>query len=234
MKAERVDLVVAAAHELKAPLVLIRHLSQSLNEANLPAEQRETIERIVLTAERSLRLANQLTSGSRLENIKDLDLAHTLEPTNVKLVCEQALSEMCPYAAKFDQTLRLVNSKTSLALANKEILHDVIVNLVDNSVRHNPNGGVVELSAGLIADRVRLKIKDDGLGIEKSEFRLLNDNIGSRPQPFYARSGSSGLGLFVASRLTAAMGGELRLGRAKQGTSFVVDLLKSHQLSLGL
>ncbi|HSE29845.1 MAG TPA: HAMP domain-containing sensor histidine kinase [Candidatus Saccharimonadales bacterium] len=232
MKGERVDLVVAVAHELKAPLALIRHLSYDLKETDLSQNQKQAIERIIITAERSLRLASQLTNSSRLENIRNLDLINTLEPTNVQLVCEQALNEMLPFAAKFDQKLHLIKRRSSnLALANREVLHDVIVNLLDNSVRHNPQGGLVELSIAETNGLVRLNVKDNGPGIDAVEFKSVSNTIGERPQPFSARPGTSGLGLYVAGRLTAAMGGRLSLGKARQGASFFVDLLQSNQMS---
>lgn len=234
-RTERVDLVVAAAHELKAPLVLIRHLAQSLVSQDLNDSQRkESIERILLTAERSLRLTSQLTSSSRLENIKDLDLTDTLQPINVQIVCEEALHEMSPFANKLNQQIHFVKRRRNghIALANKDILHDIVINLIDNAVRHNLAGGNVELSVELLPSNVRLQVKDDGMGIQKSELNSLSRTIGSQPQPFSARPGTSGLGLYVAGRLAVAMGGTLGLGRPKHGSSFFVDLARSHQLRL--
>jgi two-component system sensor histidine kinase QseC len=231
---ERVDLVVAAAHELKAPLVLIRHLAQSLTSQNLDATQQEAIERILLTAERSLRLTSQLTSSSRLENIKDLDLKDTLEPVNVQVICERALHEMSPFANKLNQQIRFIKRRSGnhVALANADILHGIVVNLIDNAVRHNQTGGTVELSVALLQRNIRLQVKDNGQGIQKSEMNTLGKTLGNQPQPFNARPGTSGLGLYVAGRLAAAMGGTLGLGRPKHGSSFFVDLVQSHQLRL--
>ncbi|HEX8390567.1 MAG TPA: hypothetical protein VF597_04050, partial [Candidatus Saccharimonadales bacterium] len=58
--------LLAAAHELKAPLVLMRQLTYELGETGLNAEQQRTVERLRLTLERSLRLSQQLTTTSRL------------------------------------------------------------------------------------------------------------------------------------------------------------------------
>ena len=67
--------LVAAAHELKTPLVLMRQLSIQLAQTDDPRKNTEIIERIRLTAERSLRLTDSLTKSARLA-----DALFELEP----------------------------------------------------------------------------------------------------------------------------------------------------------
>lgn len=233
-KVERVELVVAAAHELKAPLALIRHMAAGLVDPDLNnIEKQEYIERILLTSERMLRLTNQITSSSRLNAIENLNLLDSLEPVNVNVICEQALHEMLPLAKKFSQTLQVRQKRRqNLVLANKLVLHDIIVNLIDNSIKHNPTGGKIVLSTNNLAETVRLNLLDEGEGLSKAELNQLAQTVGRMPQPFSSRSGTSGLGLYIAGQLTFAMGGSIGLGKPKNGFAVFVDLLKSKQLRL--
>jgi len=119
-----------------------------------------------------------------------------------------------------------------VVLANRDILYDIIVNLVDNAIRHNPSGGVVDVKAYCQQHHVRLSVHDTGPGVALAELHRLRRSMSQSPQPLSGRAGTSGLGLYIVSQLARAMGGSLGLGRQATGATFFVDLLKSRQLSL--
>gem|GEM_PF-227818 len=228
--------LVAAAHELKAPLVLIKHLAQSLiDPSTLAANQQwDYLQRIQMTADRSLRFVQHLTLSYRLQTdprVVPFDFA--LEPLSMNKICNDALDEMTPYAKQHKQQLRLSGLHCPhLVLANEDILRDIVINLVDNAIQHNPSGNVVDVAAECRGEQVRLVVRDNGGGVTLSELRSLRQNLGAQPQPLSGRSGTSGLGLYIVQQFAQAMGGNLGLGRAPQGTAFFVDLLRSRQLSL--
>lgn len=227
--------LVAAAHELKAPLVLMRHLAQSLSTSELKGslgQQRDYLERLQLTAERSLRLVQQLTLSYRLDT-DQLPFAFAVEPLNINKVCAEAVHELLPYAKHHGQQLRVSGgSCPHLVLANRDVLHDIVVNLVDNAIQHNPNGEWVEVGAQCRGEHVRLAVRDSGGGVLPSELTRLKQHIGKQPQPLSGRAGTSGLGLYIVQQFAQAMGGALGVGRATNGTTIFVDLLRSRQLSL--
>lgn len=228
--------LVAAAHELKAPLVLIKHLAQSLSDPVLSADAKkswEYLQRIQLTADRSLRFVQHLTLSYRLDSNQGAPFEFILEPLSMNKICTDALDEMTPYASQHNQQLRLSGLHCPhLVLANADILHDIVVNLVDNAIQHNPSGNVVEVMAECRGDQVRLAVRDNGGGVSAGEIKALRKNIGKQPQPISGRSGTSGLGLYIVQQFAQAMGGNLGLGRTGGGTTFFVDLLRSKQLSL--
>lgn len=228
--------LVAAAHELKAPLVLIKHLAQSLSDPSLAdaKKQWEYLQRIQMTADRSLRFVQHLTLSYRLQtDPSGASFDFVLEPLSMNKICTDALDEMTPYASQHNQQLRLSGLHCPhLVLANADILHDIVVNLVDNAIQHNPSGNVVEVMAECRGDQVRLAVRDNGGGVSAGEIKALRKNIGKQPQPISGRSGTSGLGLYIVQQFAQAMGGNLGLGRTGGGTTFFVDLLRSKQLSL--
>lgn len=228
--------LVAAAHELKAPLVLIKHLSQSLTEpgALSASQQADYLQRIQMTADRSLRFVQHLTLSYRLQNDPSAaPFDFVLEPLSMNKICVDAINEMTPYARQHKQQLKLTGLHCPhLVLANEHILHDIVVNLVDNAIQHSPSGNVVEVTAECRGEQVRLAVRDNGGGVTPGELKTLGQSLGKQPQPLSGRSGTSGLGLYVAGQFAKAMGGRLGLGRSEVGTTFFVDLLRSKQLSL--
>lgn len=228
------QVVAAAAHELKTPLTLIAYIAQMLGDEQLGLTQTDReayIERLKLVSARTLRLVQHLTLSYRLEDAQQpFDFA--LEPVNVREVCEAALHELTPYAQQYQQRLRLDVGRPTMVVANREILYDIVINLVDNAIRHNTPGTAVAVRPAARSEHVRLHVHDNGEGISRAGLTHLRRTIGTAPQPISGLGGSSGLGLYVAGQFAGAMGGSLGLGRAPQGTTFFVDLIRSRQLSL--
>lgn len=225
--------VAAAAHELKNPLTVITYIAQILADPALPLtsqERQEYLERLQLVSQRSLRLVQQLTTSYRLQD--QLTFQFNLEPVNAREVCESALHELTPYAKQYGQDLQFTSSRSHIVVANRDVMYDVVVNLVDNAIRHSSTGGRVGVSSVTHGQNIRVAVHDNGASVSKSELNRLRHTLGREPQPFAGHAGTSGLGLYIASQLTGAMGATLGLGRARQGTTFFVDFLRSKQLSL--
>jgi signal transduction histidine kinase len=85
--------LAACAYELKAPLVLMRQLSFELEQTRDAKRQAEICRQMRLTAERSFRLADNLTKASRLENAM-----FELEPVQVVSLCQEAAGILRTYA----------------------------------------------------------------------------------------------------------------------------------------
>ena len=75
---------VVVAHELKAPLALMRQLALSIELENDLAGAQKVSEQIVATSERALRQVNDLTKVARLE-----DAMFEMEPVNPRVVCDE-------------------------------------------------------------------------------------------------------------------------------------------------
>lgn len=226
--------LIAAAHELKSPLTLIAHMAATLRDADMgwtPAEQAVALERIQLSAERTLRLVQGLTVSYRLAQESQLGLAFTLEPLNIAQICQEAAHEIAPLAAAYNQTLQLRVSRSHLVVANNDLVRSIIFNLLDNALRHNPAQAAVRVSLRSHAAVTRLCVQDSGPGFAPGDLKRLNQTLGKRPQPLSGRAGSSGLGLYIASVMAETMGGRLGVGRTKIGADFHLDLLPSKQTS---
>lgn len=218
--------IYVAAHELKAPLVLMRQLSLELQQNGSDGT---TLERLVLSVERSLRLVEQLTRTSRLD-----DTLFASEPLQAEAICRSVAYEMMPFAAQYDQTIMTrVSRRSCLAVGHQSLLTALLVNLCDNALTHNPPGGSVVLSARQRADRVVFSVRDTGPQISRSAFDTLKRQLGKGPLPVGERPRSSGLGLWIASQFAAAMDGRLTMTRHHAaGITVSVSLPHSKQLSL--
>jgi K+-sensing histidine kinase KdpD len=222
------SLEVTAAHELKAPLTLIRQLALGLEQDGL---DKETILRqIVLTSERALRLTTDLSKSARLE-----DSLFELEPLNPQQLCEEVAHELSPlYKAKNREIHVLGRKKQLLIVANKDLLRRVLFNFGDNALHYAEVDMPVEFSIKALSNgqKVRIGTRDYGPAVPVDMWRQLQYRMTRSAQVMHNRPQSSGLGLYIASQFAEVMNGKIGATRHHDGATFYIDITASTQLSL--
>jgi K+-sensing histidine kinase KdpD len=223
--------LVAAAHELKSPLALIRQLSLLLESGDVSiAERQRMLGQITLTSERALRLTSDLTRSTRLD-----DALFTLEPINPQQLCEDIVRELTPLFNAHGRDVRVATRKHPLLLvANRDLLRRIILNFSDNALHYADTNAAVQIQIKALhhGQVIRLGVRDFGPALSSDIWKSLQAKLQSAPQPVHARPQSSGLGLYIASQFAHAMKGTIGVTRHRDGATFYVDLRASHQLSL--
>jgi signal transduction histidine kinase len=189
----------------------------------MPPEQHDRfLEIIVSETERLTAIVSQILLAGQLEEGR-VDVTTTA--TDLAPLVESAL-ESARLRAPDQIELRLgQNGARAVALADEDKLRQVLVNLLDNAIKYSPDGGevMVELARG--HGRVRLTVRDRGLGIPPAEQERIFEKF-YRLDPALTRGvGGSGLGLFISRELVSRMGGSLTVrSQPGKGAVFVVDL----------
>jgi signal transduction histidine kinase len=229
--ADEMPFAVAAAHELKAPLALIRQLSLSLEQGQWnEAEQRRMLRHITLTSEGALRLTTDLTKATRLE-----DGLFELTPLNPRELCEEVAHELSPLFKAKNRELRVAAGRRPiLAVGNRDLLRRIIMNFSDNALQYTDTATPVTLHASSIngGERIRISVRDFGPAVPADVWQTVKRYLGKAPQTLHNRPGSSGLGLYIAGQFADAMNGEIGATRHRDGATFYVELLSSRQLRL--
>lgn len=223
--------LIVAAHELKAPLALIRQLSLSLADVDLlPAEQTEIIEHIRQTSERAIRLTSDLTRSQRLQ-----PPLFELEPVDCQQMCQAVAKEMAPLYQASQRQFRVARRKKPLlAVANKELLQRVLLNFAGNAIYHTDDRAAIEISASARegGETIRFSVRDFGPSVAKNIFSSLSGDGLLRPEQLNARPESSGLGLLISRQFAEFMNGSIGMIRHRDGATFYVDIKASKQLNL--
>lgn len=203
--------LIAAAHELKAPLVVMRQLAMELGETDDPLLRRQISQQLRLSIERSLQLTELLTQASRLRAA-----GLHCEPIAVMPFMEEILHEMTPLARALGQRLQLRSTRGPLMLTERQLLQAVIISLIDNALQHNSTEAPVEVAVGRRGDFCRIEISDHGPRLTRTAFEAIKNRLGKSPQPVAHRPRSSGLGLLIAEALAQEMAGHLEVGQRRQ------------------
>ena len=219
-----------AAHEMKTPLSIIRQLSLTLNDDEIElsnSEKSRILRQIDITSERALRLVQDLTKISKLE-----DAMFELEPINSKKICNDVVAEIADVFKLHGRVIRFKNvRKNELIMANYELLRSILMNFSDNALYSSSEKSEVEIKIANIGEKVRISVRDYGEELPLSIWRSVKKQ-NHQPVRANSRPQSSGLGIFIAQSFAAAMGAKIGVIRHRDGSTFYVDLSRSGQLSL--
>jgi PAS domain S-box-containing protein len=229
MKSEFVSNV---SRELRSPLTSIYGFAETLmrDDVLFGEEERTTfLSYIASEAARLTAIVDRLLAVARLDSG---DLQVQLSPTDVGAVVGEVVA-----AAK--QSLALDGHELALELppepltvdADRDKLRQIVMDLVENAVKYSPNGGPVRVSALRRDDSVEVSVEDEGIGIPQSEqTRIFAKFYRAESDGRDLASGGTGLGLFIAKELLAAMRGRIWVSsREGEGSKFSFSLPLSAQ-----
>ncbi|HEY7421960.1 MAG TPA: ATP-binding protein, partial [Gaiellaceae bacterium] len=221
----RSDFVATASHELRTPLAAVYGAARTLRRTDIeiPAEQRDRfLEIIVSETERLTAIVSQILLAGQLEEGR-VDV--TTSETDLRPLAESVLDSARLRAPDRIELRLEQNGGRAVALADEDKLRQVLVNLLDNAIKYSPDGGDVTVEVAGGHGRVRLAVRDRGLGIPPGEQERIFEKF-YRLDPALTRGvGGSGLGLFISRELVSRMGGSLTVrSQPGEGAAFVVDL----------
>jgi two-component system sensor histidine kinase BaeS len=221
-EALRKEMTADIAHELRTPLSVIRANLDALTDGVYPLTK-DNLAPIRESAELLDRL---------IEDLRTLELADAgqlaLEKSAVDLarLIERTAARFAPRAESRSQRIEILPMERGPAAnADPQRLEQILGNLIDNALRHTPDGGVVRLSAKSEGSGVRIDVEDSGPGIPPDSIERIFERF-YRLDPGRSRSeGGSGLGLAIARKLAEAHGGTLTAeNRAEGGARFTLRL----------
>ncbi len=226
MKSE-VDSLAVAAHELKAPLALMRQLALALDPAN-PQTTEIYQEKLVSVSDRAMRQVNDLAKVARLD-----DALFEMEPVAVRGVCDEVASEL-RYLFRVDKKQLKIKytNKSRLVIANRDLLHSIIYNFCINAIKYSDANSVSKLTVSGSGEKVKIAVRDFGPAIPKDIYDKLSNQSLDAPVGISLRPDSSGLGLYIATKFARFMHADVGATRHRDGTSFFVELPVSHQGTL--
>ncbi len=221
-----VDGILVAAHELKAPLAVLRQLALSLDDMDVANESIRT--EMVNVSDRAIKQVNDLVKIRRLE-----DGLFDMGPVAVRAVCDDVSKELNYLFLHNRRDLFIhYSNRTRLVTANRELLFSVIYNFLLNAIHYSGEDTRAELLVRDRGEKVQVVVRDFGPTLPIDVWREMKRGWINKPTSIAMRPGSSGLGLYIASKFSRYMNAEVGAVRHHDGTSFYVELPMSKQASL--
>jgi signal transduction histidine kinase len=215
----RREFIANASHELRTPIFSLGGHLELLDDEQLDeTTRREFVAEMRAQVDRLGKLTAELLDLSRLDAGR---LRVEEEPVDLAETVRLVVSELTPLAQASGHTLDSTVETPVWARGDSQRVLQVARSLVENALRHTPEGTTVTISADAGGDEVKLVVEDDGPGIPDEH----QPHVFER---FYrvdgAMASGSGLGLAIARELAELMGGTLELTERGGRTCFTLRL----------
>jgi signal transduction histidine kinase len=225
--AHKRDFLASTSHELLTPLNAILGASAFLIDGQageLSDAQRDHASDIHASGQVLLTLLTDLLDLAKLEDGRHPRL---VEPVDLPGLAAGVVAQVRPLAEAQQLTLELhADVDLPPVLADPENLRRAVGILLVNGIRFTPPGGHVDVVVGSEADRVHVRVRDTGMGIEASQIPLVFQPFhqGVR-RPAVPAEGSSGLGLPLARGLVELEGGTMDVESTPDlGSTFTISM----------
>ncbi len=223
------------SHELRTPMNAILGFGQLLKfepEDTLSDTQREQVEEILKAGNHLLELINEVLDLARIESGK---MTLSLENVHLQEVLDEVLSIVTPLATQNNIAVHLpgAHAMNTSVIADRTRLKQVLLNLISNAIKYNRENGECTLEIEETpSGKVRIKIKDKGLGIPKEKMDSLFkpfDRLGLENSEVEG----TGIGLSITRHLIKLMNGTIHVESTQdEGSCFTIELPKGSQQSL--
>jgi signal transduction histidine kinase len=219
--------VADGAHELKTPLTMLRtHWEDELNNPELSTEVKEKLVGDLETITRLTRVINNLLLLSQTEfAAAGFDMASV--PLDELL--SEVVSETEVLAGMKEQELKMAECMAEcspvVVRGDKDRLHQLVFNLLDNAVKYTPEQGKIAVSLTAAGGEVVLRVEDYGIGISGEDLPHVFERFYRVSKDRSPQTGGSGLGLSICKMIAESHGGSIDVtSRPGEGSAFVVTL----------
>jgi two-component system phosphate regulon sensor histidine kinase PhoR len=227
----RRDFIANVSHELRTPLTSIQGYSETLLDT-VPengAPTREFLEIIRKNAARMSRLTEDLLTLARVESgetrfdtepVPPIELLHDAEESFREIARSQGVDLKIMEGAEGSKVEAL-----PAVSADREAIHQVFSNLIDNAMKYGRSGGRIVLGARPAQRGIEFYVQDFGAGISSEHLPRLFERFYRVDKARSRESGGTGLGLAIAKHIMLAHSGSIRAeSELNHGCTFLFTL----------
>lgn len=213
------------SHQLRTPLTAIRSVGEvGLREHRDDAAYRTIIGSMLEEADRLASLVDRLLTLSRAETRQAKLSADVFD---VYELATEVAGHLEVLAEEQGQSIGVERSGESRAYADRFVVRQALINLVDNAIKFSPTGGQIRIHVVEAADHAHIDVIDSGSGIEPSARDRIFDRFFRAPD---TGTSGAGLGLSIAKGAVEAAGGRLTLvASGPEGSTFRITLPRAAQ-----
>ena len=204
----RRDFVANVSHELRTPLASIKAMAETivLRGRKDPKTVEEFAEKITAEADRLTALSDDLLDLAKIEAGRRPIRA---EEFALSEATARIASELRPRAEQKAVELSVEVPDGLRVSADREAVHQILANLVDNAVKYTHPGGQVCISASSEGEWVSIKLSDTGIGIPATDLPRIFERFYRVDKARSRSGGGTGLGLSIVKHLVEAHGGKV-------------------------
>ncbi len=229
----RSEFVANVSHELKTPLASVKGFAETLLVSGL--EDREIaksfLQIIFDESDRLNRLIGDIMELSKIESGK---VPMNFSPIELSSFLRKNIEIMITQAYQKNITLELITADNLWIEADEDRLHQIMINLLSNSIKYTPENGKVKVVAEILTEdqqqeQMRITVIDTGIGIPKKDLPRIFERFYRVDKARSRNSGGTGLGLSIVKHLVEQHKGNIRIESKEDfGTRIIIELPVVH------
>jgi len=204
------SLVDTISHELRTPLTTILGYIEMANAGmygDVTPKMKEKFSAILEQVNRINALTSAMLEMSRLQK-KTLTL--DFEEINLAMLAKEVVSELDREIQTKNHTVTvLFGNELPIVQADRMRAHDVIENLISNAIKYTNPGGKIMVGADILAGKVHIWVKDNGVGIAQEDHDKIFDRFFLADAGLVREDGRVGIGLYTSREVVRRHGGEM-------------------------
>ena len=222
----RREFVANVSHELRTPLTNIRSYAETIMDSGdemPPALRGNFLGVIVSEADRMTRIVQDLLTLSKFDYGKmEMNIARFPFAKAVSGVYEAVVLDAQNHGHQL--TLHLPEHLPEVD-GDRERIEQVIMNIVSNAIKYTPDGGKIDMTAGVSGQQVFVRIADNGIGIPEKDLPRLFERFYRVDKARSRASGGTGLGLSIAKEILNQHHGDITIDSVYgKGTTVTITL----------
>lgn len=219
----RSDFVANASHELKTPLTSIKGFAELMESGIItdPEKVAKYLKIIRTETERMIELINDILKISELESISaDNMRAHV----SIRSIAQKVADSLALYSSEKNVSIQ-VTGDVGTYEANPDRITQLLLNLIDNAIKYNVDGGKVDINVSERIDGVTVRVSDTGIGIPPEAQSRIFERFYRVDKSRSRKMGGTGLGLSIVKHIVSLYKGTIRLeSKVGEGTSIEIFL----------
>jgi signal transduction histidine kinase len=224
----KTQFLLSTQHHLRGPLSVIQGYLSMIGEGSygkIPKKAKEKIDASLEADRKLIHLVDELLDVAHFQMNKG---AAAKEPVNVVDLVAGAIDDLKTAAAAKELYLNFKKPSVPIPLVslNARGIREAIYNIVDNAIKYTQTGGVA-VSMSVVDDRLRISVKDTGIGIDEKDLQGLFGRIFERGEKAKSVNiDGKGIGLYLSAQIIANNGGNIRVESKGlgEGSEFIIDL----------
>jgi len=218
----RRNMIADTAHELRTPLSNLNGYLEAIRDGLVKADE-STIRSLNEEASLLSQLVDELQELS-LAEAGELKLNCHVENINKIVTQAAAMRQELADAKGISLKIELTDISPQANIDSRRIIQ-LLLNLIDNSIRHTPDGGTITIATKKFDERIEISVGDTGEGIPAEDLPNVFERFYRVDKSRTRATGGTGLGLTIAKRIVEAHGGEIQVqSELGKGSSFAFSL----------
>lgn len=204
----RKEFVSNVSHELKTPLTSIKGYSETIMNGDLTYEEIKRFSKVInQEANRMGRLVSDLLQLSRFDykKVSWKKMMFFLDELALG-VCEKMRFQAEQKKHKLEC---IVSNKPAQVYADRDAIERVIINIVSNSIKYTPDGGIITVYVGSVNSNAYFKVVDNGIGIPAKDLDRIFERFYRVDKARSRKAGGTGLGLSIVKEMIEGNNGTI-------------------------